>query len=68
MIKTLGGQPAYDELLKLVQTSPKVKNQYDDNFDTVMDLIATEYFHVGTSGGGHGGGDIISKNKWVDAY
>jgi len=68
MIKTLGGQPVYDELLKLVQTSPKVKNQYDENFDTVIDLIATEYFHVGNSRGGHGGGDIISKDKWVYAY
>ena len=39
IIPAKGGKPVYDEVIKLIQTSPNVKAKFGKNFDLVSTLI-----------------------------
>ena len=42
LIAKYGGQPVYDSMIKIVNTSPNVKKQFGYNFNTIAGMIKTK--------------------------
>jgi hypothetical protein len=61
MIPQNGGKPVYDAVLKLVQTGAVVKREMGKNYNTVSEMIATEFFRQADT-------DVNSSQRWMDAY
>jgi len=68
MIPSSGaGKQVYSSLLKLVQTSPKTKSLFGSNYNTVMELIETEFSQPSLRDPSITNA-ITGQDKWLQSY
>ena len=71
-LKLIANKDIYKSVIKVLQTSPKVKSQYGKNFNKIIDLIATDVesskyadpYHAKDTEWFNKFGNFLSKFNW----